>query len=121
METAVPINIEGYVNNAYATLKESVNKEEKSSIQKVTLLIKAMEIVEDFTELTGLEKKEVVLKTVEKVIRDVLDDKENESQEDLELIINFVIMASKGLLHINIKDVHSCWSKMFDCKKKKVE
>ena len=113
---AVQVNLESYVNTAYPTLKNIVDKEKKSSVQKIALLIKSMEIVEDFTELTGSEKKEVALLAVEKVMNDILDEK-IEDKEELELIINVVVMASRGLLHLNVKEVQGCLSKVFSCKK----
>ena len=83
----------------------------------VKIITQCMKIVQSFTKLNGVEKKDLVIDVVQKLIRDSDHDEklENALIDILEKIghpvIDTVIVASKGKFFTNIKSGFMKWVK----------
>ena len=89
-----------YVTEIYPEIKKIINKDESFSMQQLFLLARGMELVDNFTELDGNKKKEIVLMVVRIAAEDVLEEiilDENVLNQAVDLIV----LASRGLLNIN--------------------
>jgi hypothetical protein len=113
------------MNELYIYSKSVINTKSISSITLITLANKLIQIVEKYKQLTGNQKKMLVLDTLTKIINENIDN-EVEKQELLSLIttllpkiIDTVISAINGDMKF-IKDIKpSCFSSVFQCFSKK--
>ena len=109
----------------YNYSKAVINTKSISSITLITLTNKLIQIVEKYKELTGNQKKMLVLDTLTKIINENITD-DLEKQELLTLItillpkiIDTVVSAINGHMKFN-KDIKpSCFSSLFQCFSKK--
>ena len=84
--------------------------ETKISVKTIHLVLKeCMELVDNF-DCSGAEKKKHVVRIVKEVIKDLVEDEDQEriileiiDKEILENTIDLIILASKGKLNINNK------------------
>jgi hypothetical protein len=84
--------------------------EKKISASTIHLVLKeCMEIVENFNN-TGVEKKEYVITIIKKVVKDLVENEEEEriilaliDKKVLENTMDLIILASKGKFNINNK------------------
>lgn len=67
---------EKYVDNLYATLSESNLSLTKENI--TTIVINLMQLVQKYPDLTGIQKKNLVIYVVKKFIEDKTDKEEEE-------------------------------------------
>jgi hypothetical protein len=113
------------MNELYIYSKSVINTKTISSITLITLANKLIQIVEKYKQLTGNQKKMLVLDTLTKIINENIDN-EVEKQELLSLIttllpkiIDTVISAINGDMKFT-KDIKpSCFSSVFQCFSKK--
>jgi hypothetical protein len=109
----------------YNYSKAVINTKSISSITLITLTNKLIQIVEKYKELTGNQKKMLVLDTLTKIINENIDD-DLAKQELLLLIttllpkiIDTVVSAINGNMKF-CKDIKpSCFSSLFQCFSKK--
>ena len=113
------------LNELYNYSKSVINTKTISSTTIIVLTNKLIQIVEKYKELTGSQKKMLVLDTLTKIINENIDD-DLEKQELLTLItillpkiIDTVVSAINGHMKFS-KDIKpSCFSSLFQCFSKK--
>lgn len=89
------------------------------SSEQVYLVVLCMEIVEKYGGLSGPEKQEVVVQIIGKLTEDITDDYISDSAM-IRQITDVVVMATRGLFHLNNNrgKVMEVLSKLCSCCKK---
>ena len=113
------------LNELYLYSKSVINTKTISSTTIIVLTNKLIQVVEQYKELTGSQKKMLVLDTLTKIINENIDD-DLAKQELLLLIttllpkiIDTVVSAINGHMKFS-KDIKpSCFSSLFQCFSKK--
>lgn len=98
------------VSDKFQTLVKEVATGVLSIDQYAQVVARAMELVDEIKDITGAEKKEAVLKIVDKIMKniDIPEDKKNIleiifSPDSVSTVIETIIMITKKQFHINEK------------------
>jgi hypothetical protein len=95
---------------SYTKLKDSID-DELNLGNIIKFITRTIETVEFYKELNGLEKKDLVLRLMKQLIKELItnDELEKELLKYMDMIapgvIDVIIMASKGKLNINFKKI----------------
>jgi hypothetical protein len=99
---------------SYITLLDTLD-DKVTFANIVSIITRSIEIVDNYKELTGLDKKLLVVKLITTLIEKHEDDEElKKSLIDLlntvgVTVIDTIIYASKGKLAINLKKYFACF------------
>ncbi len=87
----------------------------------IMIMNNLIQIVEQYKELTGNQKKMLVLDTIKKIINENVTDENNKQQLilfvniTLPVILDSIILAINGDMKFAKEKINSCFSKLFSC------
>lgn len=112
---------DGLFDKAYAQLWKAIDKKKVSTTDVMQFAVLGMQIVEQYPQLTGSDKKQLVIRLAHKVVAD-LDGIEDEDRANYQLAIDLllpsaidlIVSASKGAYQLGEQLTAKCFAK---CKK----
>ena len=104
-------------DQAYDQVTQQIKSRQFRAADIVPFAVLAMQIVEKFPNLSGPDKKDLVIRLAQRLVDDYVPQKEEEIVRAavdalLPAVIDQIVAASKGQLKLNLAKVRGC----FGCK-----
>ena len=105
----------------YTYVKTTLGNQKISAASIMTIANNLMQIIEKYGDLTGNQKKMLVIDTIKRVINETIDDDSDRSNllmiADLTLptVIDTLVSAINGDLKFDAKKVQGLFQKLFGC------
>lgn len=119
-------NTSDLYDDLYDQLKKAIVNKKITTSSIVIIASQAMEIVQQYPDLTGAQKKDIVLGLLHRLVDDSkIDDDEKKAVKDaidttVSVSIDLIKLAYHRKLHLGkVKKVYQVIKKLFNCKGKK--